>query len=59
MKFYPLMPIIFIAAYLFVTISIYNDAPDAALNGLIIFLGFVIIYFLNKYINRNKVETNQ
>ncbi|MES2652772.1 MAG: APC family permease [Bacteroidota bacterium] len=58
MKFYPIMPIIFIAAYLFVTISIYNDAPDAALNGLIIFLGFVIIYFVTKYFNARKEKTN-
>ncbi|MES2418346.1 MAG: amino acid permease [Bacteroidota bacterium] len=54
MKFYPIMPIIFIAAYLFVTISIYNDDPNAALNGLVIFLGFVIIYFVTKYFNRKK-----
>lgn len=58
MKFYPIMPIIFIAAYLFVTISIYNDAPDAALNGLIIFLGFVIIYFITKYFNTRKEKNS-
>lgn len=54
MKLYPLMPIIFIAAYLFVTVSIYNDDPNAALNGLVIFLIFVVIYFINKYINRKR-----
>lgn len=54
MKLYPLMPIIFIAAYLFVTISIYNDDPNAALNGLIIFLIFVVIYFVNKYFNNTR-----
>ncbi|MCY1511164.1 Serine/threonine exchanger SteT [compost metagenome] len=52
MKLYPLMPVIFIAAYLFVTISIYTDDPDAALNGIGIFTGFVIIYFINKFFNK-------
>ncbi|MCJ0742384.1 APC family permease [Pedobacter montanisoli] len=54
MKLYPLMPIIFIAAYLFVAISIYNDDPNAALNGIYIFLAFVAIYFINKFLNRRK-----
>ncbi|MCY1531232.1 Serine/threonine exchanger SteT [compost metagenome] len=54
MKLYPLMPIIFIAAYLFVTVSIYNDDPNAALNGLVIFLIFVVIYFVNKYFNNRR-----
>jgi len=54
MKFYPIMPIIFIAAYLFVTVSIYADDPSAATNGLIIFLGFVIIYFITKFLNNRK-----
>ncbi len=58
MKFYPIMPIIFIAAYLFVTISIYNDDPNAALNGLVIFLGFIIIYFVTKYFNTRKEKNN-
>ncbi len=56
MKFYPIMPIIFIAAYLFVTFSIYKDDPSAATNGLGIFVGFVAIYFINKYFRSKKVE---
>jgi APA family basic amino acid/polyamine antiporter len=58
MKFYPIMPIIFIAAYLFVAVSIYNDDPSAAINGLIIFLGFVIIYFITRFFNTKKVKSN-
>ncbi|WP_293298744.1 amino acid permease [Pedobacter sp. UBA4863] len=54
MKLYPLMPIIFIAAYLFVAISIYNDDPEAALNGIYIFLGFVAIYFIQRFFNNKK-----
>lgn len=55
MKFYPFMPIIFIAAYLFVTYSIYTDDPIAARNGLIIFLGFVVIYFVTKFFRDRKI----
>lgn len=54
MKLYPLMPIIFITAYLIVACSIYADDPKAAINGLYIFVGFVLIYFISKYLNRNK-----
>lgn len=56
MKLYPIMPIIFIAAYLFVTVSIYSDDPSAATNGLGIFIGFVAIYFINKYFRSKKTE---
>jgi len=55
MKLYPLMPIIFIAAYLFVAISIYNDDSEAALNGIYIFLGFVGVYFIQRFFNKKKV----
>ncbi len=54
MKLYPLMPVVFIATYLFVTISIYNDDPGAATNGLYIFLGFIAIYFINHLRRRSK-----
>ncbi len=54
MKFYPIMPIIFIAAYLFVTFSIYTDDPIAARNGLGIFIAFVVIYFVNKFFRTKK-----
>jgi APA family basic amino acid/polyamine antiporter len=54
MKLYPLLPLIFIAAYLFVAISIYNDDPEAATNGLLIFLAFILIYFVNKLLNNRK-----
>ncbi|WP_443946048.1 APC family permease [Pedobacter sp. AW1-32] len=45
---YPVLPIIFIAAYTFVAFSIYADDPNAALNGLYIFIGFLVIYFIRK-----------
>ncbi|MHA4896797.1 APC family permease [Pedobacter sp. PWIIR3] len=53
-KLYPLLPLIFIAAYLFVAISIYSDDPEAAINGLLIFASFIIIYFLNRFFNKSK-----
>ena len=52
MKWYPLLPILFISFYLFVGISIYQDDPSAAMNGLYIFIAFIIIYFISKIFNK-------
>ena len=49
-----LLPLVFIAAYLFVAFSIYTDDPSAALNGLYIFIGFIIIYYIIRYFNNKK-----
>ncbi len=49
---YPVLPIIFIAAYTFVAFSIYADDPYAALNGIYIFIGFLAIYFISRLFNR-------
>jgi APA family basic amino acid/polyamine antiporter len=46
MKLFPLMPIVFIAAYLFVGTSIAIADPSAALTGLGVLAAFVIIYFI-------------
>ena len=46
MKLFPLMPLIFIAAYLFVGTSIAIADPKAALTGLGVLAAFVLIYFL-------------
>lgn len=46
MKLYPLLPIIFIAAYLFVGISIAIKDPMAAFTGMCVLAAFVAIYFL-------------
>lgn len=53
MKLYPLMPIIFILAYLFVAISITIDDPKAALTGVAVLGAFVILYFLLHYNKKN------
>jgi APA family basic amino acid/polyamine antiporter len=61
MKFFPLVPLIFIAAYTFVGISIamdYKNNDYAALTGLGVLAVFTAIYFLFKH-NRaaeNKTE---
>ncbi|WP_432713110.1 APC family permease, partial [Pedobacter sp.] len=56
MKMYPLVPVFFIAVYLFVGFSVYTDDPSAALNGIYLFLGFIIIYFLSKILSRKNSE---
>ena len=46
MKLYPLMPLIFIAAYIFVGISIMINTPQLAYTGLAVFAAFLILYFV-------------
>ncbi len=48
MKFFPLMPVIFILAYVFVAVSIFMDKPYTALKGLAILAAFIGIYFIVK-----------
>jgi APA family basic amino acid/polyamine antiporter len=48
MKWFPLMPVIFILAYIFVAISIFIDKPATALTGLGILAGFIVLYFAVK-----------
>ncbi|HZH66602.1 MAG TPA: APC family permease [Flavisolibacter sp.] len=46
MKLYPLLPLIFIAAYIFVGISIAFDTPKLAGIATGVFAGFLLLYFL-------------
>ena len=48
MKLYPLIPIIFITTYWFVTISIFIENPRAALICVLAFIAGLIIYFITK-----------
>ncbi len=52
MKLYPLLTLIFIAAYLFVGVSITIQTPQIALTGLYVLVGFIILYFL--FMNKKK-----
>jgi APA family basic amino acid/polyamine antiporter len=45
MKLYPVLPLIFMAAYMFVGISITIQTPMIAVIGLSVLAGFMIIYF--------------
>jgi APA family basic amino acid/polyamine antiporter len=53
MKLYPWLPLLFIAAYIFVAISIavdYKNNKNAALVGSLVMLAFMIVYFaVNRY----------
>jgi basic amino acid/polyamine antiporter, APA family len=52
MKLYPLLPVIFIAAYAFVAISIFVNSPVTALTALAVMGFFTLLYFLTKSIER-------
>jgi APA family basic amino acid/polyamine antiporter len=46
MRLYPLLPLIFIAAYIFVGISIWINTPSLAWTGIAVFAAFLLIYFI-------------
>jgi len=54
MKLFPLLPVIFICAYLFVGISIAIKDPSTALTGLGVLAAFLFIYFVSKLFNSKK-----
>ncbi|WP_046371104.1 APC family permease [Flavihumibacter petaseus] len=45
MKLFPVMPVIFILAYVFVGTSIFINTPDLALTALAVFAAFLLLYF--------------
>ncbi len=55
-KLYPLAPIIFIVAYLFVGISITIADWKTALVGLYVLIGFVVLYFLFAQMNKKQLQ---
>lgn len=55
MKLFPLMPLIFILAYIFVAISIFVDKPYTAITGLGILAAFIALYFIVKSGKKDKV----
>lgn len=57
-KWYPLIPILFISFFVFVGISIYQDDPSAAINGLLILIAFIIIYFISRLFNKKENVAN-
>ena len=58
MKLYPLMPLIFIAAYIFVGISIMINTPMLALTGVAVFAAFLILFFSTARIRARRTAEN-
>ncbi len=56
MKLFPVAPLIFIAAYTFVGISIAISDTKAALTGIGVLAAFVLIYFVFNHGKQNKKE---
>lgn len=54
MKLYPMQPLIFIAAYVFVAISIFLDTPWTALTGVAVLSAFIILFFLVRAMQTKK-----
>ena len=52
MKFYPLLPIIFITAYIFIGISIFITDVKTSLAGLAVLIFFILIYFIIEAIKK-------
>jgi APA family basic amino acid/polyamine antiporter len=52
MKLYPLQPLVFMAAYIFVAFSILWQSPGTAGIGLLILLGFLGIYWIGRLAGR-------
>lgn len=46
MKFFPMMPLVFMAAYALVAVSIFFDKPQTALIGLLMLALFMGLYFI-------------
>ena len=59
MKLYPLMPLVFIATYLFVGISVAFDSPKAAWVSALIFGSFFFLYFILKYFRGGQTQQKE
>jgi APA family basic amino acid/polyamine antiporter len=56
MRLFPLLPVVFIAAYIFVCGSIIFNTPMIALTGAAVLTGFMILYFLTAGRNKTSVQ---
>jgi APA family basic amino acid/polyamine antiporter len=54
MKLYPLLPVIFIAAYSFVAVSLLINEPATSLIGLAVLAAFIVLYFVVKEVQKEK-----
>jgi len=58
MKLYPLLPIIFIAAYTFVAISLMITQTKLCLIGIAVLVTFIAIYFAVQYFQKDKTKND-
>ena len=58
MKLFPLQPVVFILAYVFVCISIILASPDIALVGTGVLVGFTLLYFIIRGFSKNKDQSD-
>jgi basic amino acid/polyamine antiporter, APA family len=56
MKLYPLLPVIFVCAYVFVGTIIAITNPEFAIIGVSVFLVFLALYFIAKGLNKKNVQ---
>ena len=56
MKLYPLLPLVFIAAYIFVGISIWVNTPNLAWTAIGVFAAFLVVYFLVVGIGKKTID---
>lgn len=54
MKLFPVLPLVFIAAYTFVAVSIFIDKPNTGLLGIGILGTFIALYFIVKGFGKRK-----
>jgi basic amino acid/polyamine antiporter, APA family len=59
MKLYPLLPLIFIAAYIFVGISIWINTPELAWTGIAVFAVFLAIYFVVRKLKKTPIKGDE
>jgi APA family basic amino acid/polyamine antiporter len=55
MKLFPLLPLLFMAAYCFLGVSIFLQTPNTALLGLAVLAAFMVIYFIFRRRNPESV----
>jgi basic amino acid/polyamine antiporter, APA family len=52
MRLFPLQPVVFIAAYIFVCASIVFNTPYIALTGATVLVAFTLIYFIIRNLSK-------
>jgi basic amino acid/polyamine antiporter, APA family len=56
MKLYPLLPVIFVCAYVFVGTIIAITNPEFAIIGVSVFFAFLALYFIARRLNKKNVQ---